>query len=296
MLTGDDRHRFLNGLVTCEVRQLEVGDGAYGFFTDRQGRTLADVAVFASEEALALDLPAVRAEAILEHLAKYKVADRVELTTAAEESEIIVAGNTSAEVLEALLGSPPPRRAWTWRRIDALAVHCERLIGVLSLRCRGEAETVTDLGERIAAAGGVEANADAVDAVRVERGAPWFGIDFDESCFPQETGLESEAVSFSKGCYLGQEIVARIHYRGHVNRHLRALQAAPTVDPVAGDDVLLNDEFVGSISTTAESPVLGSRVALALLHRKAAPGESVRLGSGGLATVMELPLVSPEAD
>jgi folate-binding protein YgfZ len=143
----------------------------------------------------------------------------------------------------------------------------------------------------LSAAGAVEVARGSIDLVRVERGRPLFGVDFDSDCFPQETGLEERAVSYTKGCYLGQEVVARIHYRGGVNRQLRGLRGAIGDDLVVGEKVLREDEAVGAITTAAYSPSVGAPIALAILHRKAEPGAKLRLETGSPVTVVEVPFV-----
>jgi folate-binding protein YgfZ len=121
----------------------------------------------------------------------------------------------------------------------------------------------------------------------VERGRPRYGVDLDDTVIPQEAGLNARAVSFTKGCYVGQETVARLHYRGKPNRHLRGLQLyAPTS---AGEDLTLDGRAVGRVASVASSPVFGP-IALALVRREAPPGARVAVGSdGGSAQVIELP-------
>jgi folate-binding protein YgfZ len=131
----------------------------------------------------------------------------------------------------------------------------------------------------------------AVEVVRVEAGAPRFGAEFGPDHFPQETGLE-DAVSYTKGCYLGQEVIARIHYRGGVNRRLCGLEfgGAP---PLAGTELGFEGRPAGTIGTALWSPTLGRAVGLALLHRRAAAtGTLLAVATGGVATVRDLPLVA----
>src|SRR6202035_874591 len=136
-------------------------------------------------------------------------------------------------------------------------------------------------------AGATETSEVAAEIVRVERGRPRYGIDLDESTIPQEAGLNERAVSFTKGCYVGQETVARLHYRGKPNRHLRGLRLA---EPAAsGDEIRLGERPIGRLGSAAISPRLGPS-ALALVRREAEPGAIVSVGEqGASAEVVALP-------
>jgi tRNA-modifying protein YgfZ len=129
--------------------------------------------------------------------------------------------------------------------------------------------------------------------VRVERGRPRWGAELDETIIPQEAGLNDRAVSFTKGCYVGQETVARLHWKGKPNRHLRGLRLSALADP--GTPLLLGDREVGRLGTVAASPAYGP-IALAVVRREAGVGEVLRVGDGDVtATVVELPFDSPQA-
>jgi folate-binding protein YgfZ len=128
---------------------------------------------------------------------------------------------------------------------------------------------------------------EAAECVRIEAGRPRHGYDFDADTIPQEAGLNERAVSFTKGCYVGQETVARLHYKGKPNRHLRGLKLSEAGQK--GDPVVMDERQVGELGSTAVSPVHGP-IALALIRREAAPGAEVKVGSSGLkALVIELP-------
>jgi tRNA-modifying protein YgfZ len=128
------------------------------------------------------------------------------------------------------------------------------------------------------------------DCVRVERGRPRYGIDLDETVIPQEADLNDRAVSFTKGCYVGQETVARLFYRGKPNRQLRGLKLSAPV--ATGAEITLSDRVVGRLGSVAESPALGS-IALALVRREAPPGSDVVVGTDQVdAVVVELPFTA----
>jgi folate-binding protein YgfZ len=142
-----------------------------------------------------------------------------------------------------------------------------------------------DLDAAVTAIGVPRVSDEAVECVRVESGRPRLGLDMDGDTIPQEAGLNERAVSFTKGCYVGQETVARLHYKGKPNRHLRGLRLA---SPAArGDEILLGEKVVGRVGSACESPRLGP-IALALVRREASPGDEV-LVAGTPATVAELP-------
>ncbi len=125
------------------------------------------------------------------------------------------------------------------------------------------------------------------ECLRIERGRPRYGVDLDDTVIPQEAGLNERAVSFTKGCYVGQETVARLFYRGKPNRHLRGLRCSVPAAP--GDELVLDGRTVGRVSSAAVSPRFGA-IALALVRREAPPGATVALGqAGATAEVVELP-------
>jgi folate-binding protein YgfZ len=128
---------------------------------------------------------------------------------------------------------------------------------------------------------------EAAEVIRVESGRPRYGVDMNLDTIPQEAGLNERAVSFTKGCYVGQETVARLHYKGKPNRHLRGLTLSGPVH--AGDEIRLGDKVVGQVGSAVESPAHGP-IALALVRREAAPGDSVAIGADGVTgAVVELP-------
>ncbi len=135
-------------------------------------------------------------------------------------------------------------------------------------------------------AGASEIGEPAAETLRVERGRPRYGIDLDESVIPQEAGLNERAVSFTKGCYVGQETVARLFYKGKPNRELRGLRSAEPVD--AGTELMVEERVVGTVTSAVRSPRFGA-IALALVRREAPVGAIVRTGDGHEAVVCDLP-------
>lgn len=270
-LLGPDRHRFLHNYVTCDVKGLAPGSSAFGFFTSPQGRILSDAILLAGEERLQVEVDRDQVEPLMAHLKKYILVDRVEIRPLEGLTPVAVIGPRVEEVLgdlaiqgRSLMGAP----AWTVWAPDPEA-----------------------LAERLVQAGGTRVGSEALDVLRVEAGIPRFGQDYGPDNFPQETGIE-EAVSYTKGCYLGQEVVARIHYRGGVQNLLRGLVFEGDVTAVtAGSPVLHDGREAGRATTVVRSPILGKTVGLGILHKRAAePGTQVEVEGGGTAEVRELPL------
>ena len=277
-LMGEDRQRFLNGLVTCDVKALVAGQGAYGYFTDRQGKILADVVVLALADRLWLELPAAAGETIRGHLEKYIIADRVELKPLDDLVLWTVAGPAAGERLASLADGPlPPIRlggqpAALWshakRALAGSEVQIARQgrLGVDAWTLWASASLGRSLAETLREQGALPVGREALDVVRVEQGIGRFGQDFGTKNFPQEVGEES-AVSYTKGCYLGQEIVARIHYRGGVHHRLTPLAFDGAEPPPPGTALLYEDREVGTVTSVAVSPRQRA-IGLALLHER----------------------------
>ncbi len=296
-MSGEDRQRFLNGLVTCEVKELVPGQGTYGFVTSPKGKILADLRVLAADDRFLLSVPAGTGEEMAAHLGKYIIVDRVEIRQVPAPLVLQWSGPCALEVLAAVGG---PSEA------PELGAH-----GILEL-AGGTARWLREADRAgfprwslwlpaAAAAAGLEAILDrsrdpepravgqrVVERARILAGEPRFGVDFGPENLPQETGL-TEAVSFTKGCYLGQEVVARIHYRGGVNRFLRglALDAAVGETPELPSSVELEGREVGRL--TSYSPAAdGRHLGLGILHKRAEIGSEVAV-AGGFAEVVDLP-------
>lgn len=298
-IAGADRARFLNGMVTCEVRELGEGGGAYGFVTHRKGGVLSDFVVLELGDRFRLELPPGRASAVADHLGRYLLADRVEIAASVAPLPLTVAGPEAKRLLRGLLGDALPAPAET-RWGHAPVTLADRPVRLAHRPLLGEdawaiwaaVEDAPAVAEAVLEAGARPVGFEALDTVRIEAGIPWWGRDFDDSNLPQETGLD-EALNFTKGCYLGQEVVARIHYRGGVNRKLRGLQFDGDEPPAEGTELLLDGRPVGKVGSVAVSPLLEGPIGLAVLHaRGAEPGTCLEVAGGGEAEVAELPLVS----
>ncbi|MCI0370101.1 MAG: aminomethyl transferase family protein [candidate division NC10 bacterium] len=306
-MTGADRVRFLNGMITNDVKALTPGAGLYAALCSPQGKVLGDLRVLAVEEALLLLCEAACRARVAQTLDRFIIADDAKVTDASGEITVLGCyGPKAAEALARVAGSPPPELPPHHHAEVRVAGAAVRVVATPFLGVPGfdlffpvEAATAVarDLLKATKALGGRAVGHAAFETVRVEAGTPWYGLDFDENNLPQEAGLETTAISFSKGCYIGQETVARIHFRGHVNRRLTGLAVQGEVLPARGSRVLKGEAEVGRVTSAVRSPARGAPVALAMLRREAGePGTSLKVEAAGTrfdAEVIPLPFAPP---
>jgi folate-binding protein YgfZ len=300
---GEDGRRFINGMVTCDVASLAPGDGVYGFFTDRLGHVLADVRVRMGEENLWLELAAASAESIVQHLEKYIVADRVELKRVEDCRALTLVGVRALELLAELAPvTQLPGARWAHGEVGLLgrqiSIAADQGRGLPAYNLWSPTADASSLVEELLA---TDTEVDlgpvglaAVDIVRLEAGIARFGRDYDSENLPQETGLE-EAVSFDKGCYLGQEVVARLHFRGQASRLMRGVVLDTDQLPATGVALLADDREAGRLTSVGRSPQLDRVIGLSILQRRASePGTRLVIeGTGEEGEVVELPFVEP---
>jgi folate-binding protein YgfZ len=296
-LSGSGAVEFLNGQVTNELAELRPGEGCYAAFLTAKGKMLGDVRVLAVGEAaggapaeLALDTERVALQALFDMIRRFKIGYEVELHKRTIERGLLSLIGPEAETIAGVAQSGPDRLASAEHanvevRIEGLAALAVRTDVGVDLLC--EASDSERLGEALLARGALAVSEQAAECLRVERGRPRYGIDMDDSTIPQEAGLNDRAVSFTKGCYVGQETVARLHYKGKPNRHLRGLRLSAPAHP--GEELHLGERGVGRVASSAISPAFGP-IALALVRREAEPGTTVSVGEGDTsAVVVELP-------
>jgi folate-binding protein YgfZ len=290
-LSGEGAVEFLNGQVTNELANLGSGEGCYAAFLTHKGKMLGDLRILAiagdGEPAaleLLLDTERGALQALFDMIRRYKVGFAVELHKRTLERGLLsLIGPASAGVADAerLAAAEHSNEPVDIGQVAALAVRTD--VGVdLICDSADTAELTAALLER----GAVAISEQAAECLRIEHGRPRFGIDLDEMVIPQEAGLNERAVSFTKGCYVGQETVARLHYRGKPNRHLRGLRLSRPA--AGGEELRLGDRIVGHVTSSTISPRLGP-IALALLRREAQPGSVVDVGGRASAEVVALP-------
>ncbi|MGE3497795.1 MAG: folate-binding protein YgfZ [Candidatus Binatia bacterium] len=296
--TGADRAEFLQGMLTNDVKALVPGTGCYAAQLNQTGKVITDLRVYADAERMWLDVVAWRAALMREQLERFIIADDVELTEIEQVQPLIhLEGPTAAAVagevlgLDALPATPFAHQAVTFNG-RAVEVANASETGIGGVLIWGAPASTGPLLDACREAGAVPAGMRALDMLRIEAGVPWPGIDMDETTLIMEIGLDP-AISFSKGCYLGQELVERVSARGHVNRVLRGLVLEAGAVPAPRAPVLLDDREVGYATSAARSPLLERPIALTVMQRKhAAPGTRVHVGASP-ATVAELPFSAP---
>ncbi len=284
-LSGAEAATFVQGQVTNDVEALAPGQGCYAAFLTPKGKMLGDLRILATEEELELDTERLALQGLFNLVRRFSVG-----------YDVVLHKRTLERCLFSLIGPEARRVAGAEGLTAEEHAHRPALIAGVPVRLvvtdvgidvLAAAEQLDALREALEGAGAQPVGEDAAEIFRVERGRPRFGKDLDEGTIPQEAGLNERAVSFTKGCYVGQETVARLFYRGKPNRHLRGLRlSAPAL---TGDQVSLGERAVGTLGSVALSPGFGP-IALALLRREAEPGATVAVGEDGVrAEVVALP-------
>jgi tRNA-modifying protein YgfZ len=284
-LTGAGAAEFLNGQVTNDVEALEPGAGCYAAFLTHKGKMLGDVRVLRTEDGLLLDTERIALQALFDLIRRHKVGFDVELHKRTLQCGLLSLVGPRARELAGAADLPDAEHAHRSGELAGVDVRLVVTDAGIDVLCAAEA--TVPLVTALAEAGAVPASEDDADVVRVERGRPRYGVDLDDTTIPQEAGLNDRAVSFTKGCYVGQETVARLFYKGRPNRTLRGLRLHGAA--ARGDELRLGERTVGSLGSVVESPRLGP-IALALVRREAEAGATLAVGGGETtATLVELP-------
>ena len=285
LVSGPEAAEYLQGQLTNDTEAIEPGEGLYAALLDRKGHMQADMRVLRPAEGpdLWLDLEPEGLEAARKHLGMYKIGREVDVVDVTTEWAILsLIGPRAVEIA----GSAPlPENsceAVTIGGAECIAVGAPAGVDVfVAASGRDRAR------EALLAAGAVEVSPEAAEILRIEGGQPRFGAEMGTETMPAEAGIVEDAVSFTKGCYIGQETVARLHYKGKPNRHLRGLRLSAPAPP--GAALLLGDKEVGTLGSAAVSPALGP-IGLAILRREAEPGATLAVGEDGVtAEVVALP-------
>jgi folate-binding protein YgfZ len=301
MLTGADRRSYLQGLLSNDIDSLGPGTGCYATMLTAQGRMITDMRVLELGDAVMLDVPAELATAVRDHLDRFVITEDVAVQdVTATEAEIGLYGPRAVEVLAAAGvegGAPEALHASTRVRVagvNALLVRADGP-GIMGFDVLAAAAGMPAIEAAFLAAGAVPATETDVETVRIESGRPRFGADMDADTIPLEAGLESRAISRTKGCYVGQEVIVRVIDRGHgrVARRLVGLtlpSAAPV--PSAGARLQAGGKDVGRVTSAVFSPALARPAALGYTQRDfVEPGTHLHVEGAGEAIVTALPLV-----
>ena len=269
--SGKDRHRFLNSMLTNDIKNLGVGAGCYAALLTRQGLMESDLWAYAVTDELWLECPPCATDRVLGTLNRHIVSDVVILENMAGAVGILsLQGPKAAEIMESEVGAsvsalkPLEHRTLAGKAGNWVVV-CRDHTG-----CGGydlwlpRAELAGVWNRWIERHGARPAGLRALGWARTEAGIPWYGIDMDEKTLPMEMGL-SAAISLNKGCYRGQEIVARVTHRGHLDRNLGGIMVDNADPPARGAEVRSQETRIGEVTSAVWSPILGKPLALAVL-------------------------------
>jgi len=275
-VTGRDRTAFLQGMLSNDVKGLKPGQGCPAAFLDAHGKVVSLLALYVLEESILLELPAGSTEKFLQAIDKFLISEKAYFEAADEAFAVIaVQGPKAADVLGLVTGASPDLASYA---------HTEVSVGGAPVRVINRTEAVTPgfhcwtspdhavrLWTALRDAGAVPVGAEAAEILRVEAGIARYGQDVDETVILPETRLDT-LVSYTKGCYIGQETVARVKYRGHINRGLSGFV------PSAGTPVLAGDKEIGRVTSAVRSLALGKPIALGYVRREHfEPGSAVSL-------------------
>ena len=307
-LTGADRRAYLQGLLTNDIAALAPGTGCYAAYLTAQGRMIADMRLFETGQALLVDLDGGLADAVRARWSQFIFSEDVEVKdVSATTAQLGVYGPRAAAVLASALSADEPTSFAA--SLEGMPLH-----GNVSLMFRGAAIIVlrsddvgvmgfdvvvpSNLKEDVTAllrqAGSTGVDPETAEVARVEAGRPLFLADMDTDTIPLEAGIEDRAISLSKGCYVGQEIIIRVLHRGHgrVARRLVGVTFDPSAAvPAKGARLRAGDREVGTITSAVWSPALGRPIAIASVHRDFVEPGTVLSTADAAATVTALPFV-----
>lgn len=300
-VSGPDRAKFLHNLTTNDVKRLVAGQGAETFVTSLQGKTLGLMILLAGDDRILVLTDPGGAEHLAPHLAKYGVFDDVAILDVGPRTfEFHVFGVQAEEALRQSGAELPEagdlRHLVTTSGGRPVRLSRESSFGFPGYTLIGDRADVDAVRGAILDGGAVPINDESAEPLRIEAGTPMFGRDVSVENLPQEVGRDARAINFVKGCYLGQETVARIDARGHVNRHLRGLilDAGSENPPLPGAAVESEGKIVGVVTSAAYSPRRGCVVALGYVRTaQSKPETAVVLVAGTErwpAIVSDLPM------
>jgi folate-binding protein YgfZ len=275
LVRGGEVADFLQGQVSNDVESLAPGRGCYATVLNHKGKLRTDLRILRGEDFFWLDTEAIGHAVVRHMLDTYALGRDVQWEDAGERYAILSLIGPAADRLP---DEAPPAGEHAF--VDTGTELWVRTDLGIDLICE------TERADELRAELGAEAvSEETAECLRIESGRPRLGFDMDAETIPQEAGINERAVDFEKGCYVGQETVARLHYKGKPNRHLRGLRLSAPVE--RRTDILLGDKVVGRVGSTCVSPRLGP-IALALVRREAAPGDPVRVGDAE-ARLVDLP-------
>ena len=276
-LTGSEAAAALNAVVSNQIEELTPGHGCFATCCNSKGRMLGDLRVLRTDDELLIDTELKALQAIFDAVRHGLVGYDAELHKRTRESCLFsLLGPASRQIAgaESLPGNEYDNAAAQLGGAAVLLIVTDVGIDVLA-----SAEAADEVKGALLAGGAVDASEALAELARIESGRPRYGVDLDETVIPQEAGLNERAVSFTKGCYVGQETIARLHYRGRPNRRLCQLKLSGEAE--VGAKLHTDEREVGTLTSVALSPEKGL-IGLALVRREAADGELLRIDDGPL--------------
>lgn len=276
-LSGKDHLKFLQGMLSNDVMKLEEGKGMYATVLTVKGRMISDMRVYRESESILLDLEPGLKQKVLELLTKFRLSYKANIDDITETMGLLsIQGPRASKLLDLLFGEKVPQmEQYDFMQKEALG----HILTVVSVNRTGEQgfdiylsnDGLQDLWEALMEKGR-ELNVkpigyNALNMLRIEAGIPVFGADMDENNIPIEAGLW-DALDFDKGCYVGQEVVARIKWRGHVNWHLVGFESEGEVAPEVGDEIFSDERKIGRITSSTLSPTLNKLLSLGYIRRE----------------------------
>jgi len=304
VVSGKDRASYLHGLLTNDITSLKSGDGRYAAYLTPQGRMIADLWVFELGDVMLLELSRDVTDPVLKKLDQFVFTEDVQLGDVSETfGAVAIVGPASAAAVARLTGTnaaeietlPVPGALRTAFRGEPAIVLRTPAMGVPGFELLAGREQIDALRTALGDAGVAAIDASTAEILRIEAGVPRFHKDMDEETIPLEAGIESQAISLTKGCYVGQEVIIRVLHRGHgrVARKLVGLSIDGPTTPDAGVAVQGGGREIGHVTSSTWSPALNRPIALAYVHRDfVEPGTTVTV-DGREAHVTALPLVQP---
>ncbi len=268
-VTGPDRVSFVQGMVTNDVEAVPLDGATYAALLTAKGAMVGDARILKREDELILDTGPGRGPTVRDFLLKYLISEEAEVFDAADLALVGLVG--------------PEANAWAAKIESPLGRFVSFVGGVDVLVPRASLASV-----ELALAGLPLLDAETLEVLRVERGVPSFGVDMFETTIPLEANLE-HAINYQKGCYIGQEVIARATYRGQMNKKLVGVELGP-LTPAPRTELHLQGKKVGWVTSVVDSPKRKQHVGLAYVHRDhLAPGTALEVAGGGVATVTALP-------
>ncbi len=284
MISGSEAAEYLQGQLTNDVEALSPGEGQYAALLDRKGHMQADMRVLrTSPEEIWIDTEPEALEPAKRHLETYKIGREVAIVDLSAERAILsLIGPRSVEIAGTAVLSEHACASINIGGADCVAAGTADGIDLIV-----KAADAFAVREALLATGAAAVDAEAAEVMRIEAGTPRFGAEMSVATMPAEAGIVERAISFTKGCYIGQEPVARLHYKGRPNRTLRGLELSAPAAPEA--ELRLGEKEVGRIGSACISPARGP-IALAIVRREAEPGAELAVGEDGVtARVVDLP-------